>query len=96
MIEDGTYTATLDRIEEEIAVLLIEQDGDVIEEFQIHDLETLPDESRHDGAVLRVSIKDGDVVDIEYDRDAEEERRTEMQERFEQLSEQPPGRDTDR
>lgn len=94
MEDKSTYTATLDRIEEGIAVLLLEDDSEVIDEKHIHDLERIPDEGRHEGAVLRVSIANDEIDTIEYYPEAEKERRNRLQDRFDQLSERPPGRDS--
>lgn len=95
MEDTRTYTATLDRIEEGIAVLLLEDDDEVIEEKHIHDLERIPADGRHEGAVLTVSVSDEDIEAIEYDADTEHRRRERIQDRFDQLSERPPGRDSD-
>ncbi|MFC7006705.1 DUF3006 domain-containing protein [Halalkalicoccus salilacus] len=49
MTDDGTYTATVDRIEEGIAVCLLEDDGEVVDERHL-DRERLPadcDEERY-------------------------------------------------
>lgn len=95
MVDDGTYTATLDRIEEGIAVLLLEDDGEVLSETHVHDLDRLPDDGRHEGAILFVSVDDGDLVTIEYDGETEQRRRERLQDRFDSLSERPPSRDSD-
>lgn len=95
MDENSTFTATIDRIAEGIAVLLLEDDGEVIEERHIHDLEQIPEAGRHDGAVLTVSITGDEIVAIDYEEEVEAQRRERMQNRFDRLSERPPGRDSE-
>lgn len=95
MLEEKTYTATIDRIEEGIAVILVEDDGEVIEERRIRDLDRIPDDGLHAGAVVRITVEDGEISTIEYDGKAEQTRRKRIQKRFDKLSERPPGRDSE-
>lgn len=95
MLADGRYTAVIDRIEDGIATVLVEADGKVVEEVTIDDLDRIPTDARHDGAVVQVTVDGGDVVDLEYDPETEEERRQQNRDRFDRLSKRPPGRDDD-
>lgn len=95
VLDDGTYVATIDRISEGIAVLLIEGENTAIEERQIDDLERIPEDGRHAGAVLHVKVADGHIIDIMYDPEGEQTRRAEMDERFDRLSDRPPSRDSE-
>lgn len=93
MIDDGTYTAALDRIVDgEHAVLLIEADGDVIDELVVPPSE-LPADGRHEGAILEVTIADDELSSVSYDAERTERRRKRAQERFDRLAERPPDRD---
>lgn len=82
-----THTAVLDRIVDgENAVLLLEADGDVIDE-RIVDVETLPEDGRHEGAVFDVTVDEDTLLEASYREAAERERRESARERFDRLSE---------
>lgn len=92
MVADGEYTAVLDRFEEGLAVLLVERDGETVDQLVV-DRDRVPDEGCHEDAVLVTSIQDGDVRGLRY-RPEETERRTESaQDRFDRLAERPPSGD---
>lgn len=94
-----TYTAVLDRIVDgETAVLLLEDDGEVVDELAVP-VDRLPADGAHEGAVFDVEceVRD-DAEDEETDADetlletnyrpkAERERRDRAQDRFDRLSE---------
>ena len=89
MTTDGTYTAVVDRFEEELAVLLLEADGETVRELVVEQ-GILPEEGRHVDAVLDVKLVDGKLVDSTY-KDAETvERSEDVQRRFDDLSQRPP------
>ncbi|AHG04359.1 hypothetical protein HALDL1_12705 [Halobacterium sp. DL1] len=89
-----TRTAVLDRFEttdggDELAVLLVEADGEVVDELVV-DRELLPADGRHENAVFAVTLADGELTEIAY-RPEETEARTEAaQSRFDRLSRRPP------
>ena len=83
---NGTHTAVLDRIVDGTTAVLLLEDGDRAIEGLDVDVERLPDEGRHEGAVLGVTLENGSVVEIVYRREETEERRNAMQERFDRLS----------
>ena len=83
----GTYTAVLDRIVDgETAVLLLEDDGTVVDE-RVLDVGRLPEDGRHEGAVFDVELADEALGELRYRPSAERERRESAQERFDRLSE---------
>ena len=83
---DGTYTGVLDRIvDEATAVLLLESDGEVVEQLDL-DVEAVPDEGRHEGAVFEVTLAGGELDRLRYRPDEERERRAAVQNRFDRLS----------
>jgi hypothetical protein len=88
VIEDGTYDATLDRVEEGLAVILVEEGGDPIEEIVL-DIEELPADCRSGGTILEVTVEDGDLVRASADHLATRERKERLQERFDRLSRRP-------
>lgn len=88
MIDDGEYAGVVDRIEEGIAVVLLEDDGDVFEELHL-DPGTLPEGGRHEGAVCRFELESGEVVDVTYRSAETSERKERAQRRFDRLSRRP-------
>lgn len=92
MTTDGTYTAVVDRFEDDLAVLLLEADGETVDE-RLLDRERLPDAGRHVDAVVTVELEDDDVVSITYEEAETDERAEDAQRRFDNLSRRPPSRD---
>ncbi|ELZ18464.1 hypothetical protein C477_10363 [Haloterrigena salina JCM 13891] len=95
------YTAVLDRIVDgETAVLLLEDDGTVVDE-RVLDVDRLPEDGRHEGAVFDVELADDDSLEADddgpeanddletmsYRPSLERDRREEAQDRFDRLSE---------
>ncbi|WP_232702481.1 DUF3006 domain-containing protein [Halobacterium wangiae] len=94
-----TYTAVLDRFEatedgEELAVLLVEAEGDVVDEVVV-DRERLPAEGRHENAVFAVTVDDDELAEIVYRPDETEARTEAAQSRFDRLSRRPPSDEDD-
>nr|WP_049895434.1 DUF3006 family protein [Halopiger xanaduensis] len=80
-----------------MAVLLLEADGEVVDERTVP-VDRLPVDGAHEGAVLEVVVaddEDADETDIEagallevtYDPERERDRRDRAQDRFDRLSE---------
>ncbi|WP_226021914.1 DUF3006 domain-containing protein [Halomicrobium salinisoli] len=89
MPADGTYTAVVDRFEEGLAVLLLEADGEMVDELVL-DAESLPEAGRHADGVLTVELRDETVVDITYEAQETTDRSERAQRRFDELSQRPP------
>lgn len=88
-----TYTATLDRIEDgSTAVLLLEADGETVEQLDV-DLDRLPADGRHEGAVLEVAVEGEELREAEYLPDVTRSRRESVRERFDRLSSDLSDRD---
>lgn len=83
------HTAVLDRFEGETAVLLLERDGEIVDELLV-ERSALPEVGREQDAVFRVAIEDGDLAELSYDPEATETRAMRAQSRFDRLSERPP------
>lgn len=94
MTTDGTYTAVVDRFEDDLAVLLLEADGETVDELVV-DQETLPEEGRAVDAVLQVELSDEELVDVTYEAEATAERAKQAQSRFDELSQRPPSSEDD-
>lgn len=89
MIPDGTYLAVVDRIEDDVATLLLEEDGTDAYQLDI-DPEVLSTEARHPDAVLSVELSDGEIVATTYEAETTEQRQEIAQRRFDRLAERPP------
>lgn len=80
------YTASLDRIvDEQTAVLLLEDDGKIVDQLDI-DVTQLPAECQHEGAILEVTVKEGELHEVEYLPDVTQSRTESAQERLDRLS----------
>ncbi len=88
----NTFTGVIDRFEEDLAVILLEDDGDVIDELVL-DREEIPAEAAHPDVVLEVIPTDGEVTDLVYDASKTTERKEQAQSRFDRLAERPPSAD---
>jgi len=89
------FVGVVDRFEDDLAVILLEQDGDVVDELVI-DRADLPETVDHVDAVLRISKgDDGSVREMAYDAETTKERKEQAQSRFDRLAERPPRDDGD-
>lgn len=92
---DGTYTGVVDRIVDgETAAILVEsEDGgrEVLDQLEV-DADRLPREGCYEGAVLSVTVADGEVVGADHREDESERRREALEERFDRLSDRLPDR----
>jgi len=88
-LEDGTYTAVVDSIEDGLATVFFERDGEEVGN-RVLDATDLPESGRHADAILSVTVDDGDVEEWTYDEERTENRREAAQSRFDCLSRRPP------
>lgn len=88
-LPDGTYTAVVDRHEDDLFALELSNDDDARYELLV-DPATLPDPAQEPDAVLEVTIRDGALEAVSYDPDATDERAADAQSRFDRLSRRPP------
>lgn len=84
MILNGQYTATVDRITEGIATVLIESDGCTVAQRDV-DANNLPS-GAGEGAVLSVTLVDSSITNLEYQPNETDRRQKEAQDRFDSLS----------
>lgn len=84
MTRHGTYTATVDRIVEGQAVLLVEDDGEVVDERHLS-ADELPADAG-EGAVCDVTFEDDAIADVVYRPADTVDRRERMREKFDRLS----------
>lgn len=88
MIPDGTYTAVVDRIEDDLATLLLEEDGTDAYQLDV-DPGVLPTEGQHSDAILTVEMSDGELATTTYKSEETETRQESAQSRFDRLAERP-------
>lgn len=84
MMLDGTYTGTVDRIVDGQFVVLVEADGETIDE-RSRPTSELPADAEA-GAVCELTFSADELVDIEYRPTETANRREQMRERFDDLS----------
>jgi len=92
-LEDGHYTAVVDTIEDGLAIVFFEQDGEEVNDAVI-DAGSLPKDGRHANAILTVGVATGELIQVDYKPEQTEERKQAAQDRFDRLSFRPP-RDDD-
>ena len=87
-------TGVIDRFEADLAVILLEEDGAVVDE-KVVERDELPSEADHADAVLDVELTDGEITELSYDRDETVRRKDRAQSRFDRLAERPPNENDD-
>ncbi len=94
MADDGDYTAVLDRFEDDLAVLLLEHEGELVDDIAVPRTE-LPESARHQDSVLDVSVEDGAIQQATYKAEETVERAERAQSRFDRLSQRPSESESD-
>ncbi|WP_435156229.1 DUF3006 domain-containing protein [Haladaptatus sp. DFWS20] len=89
-----TLTAVLDRFEEEQAVLLLESEGEVVDEVVMY-CDDLPESGRHQDAIFTITVDGESIVEIQYESTETEERAEAAQQQFDRLARRPPEDDTE-
>jgi hypothetical protein len=85
MIRDGTYTAVVDRLDEETATLVIEPDDSLRHVLRVS-ADALPEEARTPDAVVRCELVDGTPESVDYDAAATDRRLADLDARFDHHS----------
>lgn len=96
-LPDGTFTAVVDRFEEDLAVLVVEDDGETVGEY-VTSSGNLPDDGREVDAVLTATFDEGEMIDVSFNEEETEQRQQQTQSRFDRLSRRPEesgGKQTD-
>ena len=91
-LDDGIYTAVVDSIEDGLATIFYEQDGEDVAS-EVRKASDLPEDGRHADAILTVDVRDAEVVEWNYDPAKTEDRQEAAQNRFDRLSARPPSDD---
>lgn len=93
-MDSRQLTGVIDRFEEDLAVVLLEDDGDVVDETTIERSE-LPENAAHTNAVLSVTLSGDTVLDVSYNEEETTRRTQDARERFDRLAERPPRDEND-
>jgi len=91
-LDDGAYTAVVDSIEDGLATIFYELDGEDVAN-EVRDAIDLPEDGRHADALFTVEVREGEVVDWTYEPERTQDRQEAAQSRFDQLSSRPPSDD---
>lgn len=91
-LPEGTYTAVVDAIEDGLATVFFEDNGNDVADAVI-DASELPEDGRHADAILTVRVSDGDLREWTYDPETTSTRQQTAQDRFNELSSRPPSDD---
>lgn len=83
-LSDGHYTAVVDRLEDDLAVLEVETDDGLAE--LVVEVARLPTDARQADAVCSIEIHDGTVVAIQFDLTETSDRRAAAQSLFDRLA----------
>lgn len=82
---EGRYTAVVDRIVDgEMAVLLLEDDDEVIEQFDVS-TERLPAEC-DEGSIVSVVVADDELIEMTLRPEETRKRRERIREKFNRLA----------
>ncbi|ELZ32858.1 DUF3006 family protein [Halorubrum tebenquichense] len=91
-LDDGEYTAVVDSIEDRLATVFFERDGDEVGNSVLA-ADQLPEDGQHADAILTVTLVDGSIATAQYDPEQTTERSEAAQNRFDRLSRGPPSED---
>ena len=91
-LPNGEYTAVVDTIEDGLATVFFERDGEEVGNTVL-DASELPSDAQHADAVLSVTLNDGNIESASYNPEATDTRAEAAQDRFDRLSERPPADD---
>jgi hypothetical protein len=82
------YIGVVDRFEEDQAVVLLEADGETVDEVVLPRTD-LPDDGDMVDAVLLIERTGGKIEEIEFDAEETERRKESVKDQFDRLSERP-------
>lgn len=83
---DAELTGVVDRIERELAVVLLEREEETVAQ-RLVPLDRLPASARDDGAILSVRLSNGEIDRLRYDAAATRRRRAAARDRLNDLAE---------
>ncbi len=83
-MRNGTVRGTVDRIRDDRAVVLLEADGDTVDEWQLPARDLPADVT--EGTVCELTFRDNTVVDIQAKPDETAVRRQRLRDKFDRLA----------
>ena len=93
-LPDGEYAAVVDAVEDGLATVFFERDGEEVGNAVL-DASRLPADGRHADAVLSVTLSGGRIESASYEPERTDARAEAAQDRFDRLSKRPPSDDDD-
>ena len=88
-LPDGEYTAVVDNVEDGLATVFFERDGEEVGNAVL-EASQLPSDGRHADAILSVTLSGGQIESSSYDAEETTSRSEAAQDRFDRLSSRPP------
>ncbi|EMA64361.1 DUF3006 family protein [Halorubrum kocurii] len=88
-LPDGEYTAVVDGVEDGLATVFFERDGEEVGNAVL-EAARLPSDARHADAVLAVTLSGGRIEAASYEPEETTTRAEAAQDRFDRLSRRPP------
>jgi len=88
-LPDGEYTAVVDSIENDLATVFFERDGEEVGNAVL-EASQLPSDAQHADAILSVTLTEGTIESATYKPEETATRAEAAQDRFDRLSERPP------
>ena len=87
-LPDGEYTAVVDNVEDGLATVFFERDGEEVGNAVL-DASRLPEDGRHADAILSVVLSEGRIDSASYKSEQTKARKEAAQDRFDRLSKRP-------
>ena len=88
-LPDGEYTAVVDNVEDGLATVFFERDGEEVGNAVL-EASRLPSDGRHADAILSMTLSGGQIESASYDAEETTSRSEAAQDRFDRLSSRPP------
>ncbi|MYL15497.1 DUF3006 family protein [Halorubrum terrestre] len=88
-LPDGEYTAVVDNVEDGLATVFFERDGEEVGNAVL-DASWLPSDGQHADAILSVTVSEGRIESVSYKPEQTADRKAAAQDRFDRLSKRPP------
>ncbi|PHQ44996.1 hypothetical protein DJ68_15410 [Halorubrum sp. C3] len=88
-LPDGEYTAVVDNVEDGLATVFFERDGEEVGNAVL-EASRLPSDGQHANAILSVVLSGGRIESASYNAEQTANRKAAAQDRFDRLSKRPP------
>lgn len=88
-LPDGEYTAVVDNVEDGLATVFFERDGEEVGNAVL-EASQLPSDGQHADAIVSVVLSGGRIESASYKPEQTESRAAAAQDRFDRLSKRPP------